>query len=290
MKPSAPPPTMPGWAGWCGLRRAAWHLRSCCLSSSSSRSFPAPAISAPSQHSHGVRGQEMVYVITALVLVVYLVLCWLGALWLGLAGTSLWMFRGLLSLIGLAGAGVFLWFYWQRKKVEAGDLEGAVSDELDQRLHEGLRRLRVALGGKKAAFGEFPLVFFLGESGSTKTSLIRNSGIDADLLSGLVEQDGAIVPTRWTNLFFTRQAVFVDVAGGVISQPGALPRLLKRLAPARISGALRKKPVGSRSVVVCFDCEAFLKRGTEQIATAGRTLNRALQEISQQLGINFAVY
>jgi len=232
----------------------------------------------------------MVYVITALVLVVYLVLCWLGALWLGLAGTSLWMFRGLLSLIGLAGAGVFLWFYWQRKKVEAGDLDGAVSDELDQRLHEGLRRLRVALGGKKAAFGEFPLVFFLGESGSTKTSLIRNSGIDADLLSGLVEQDGAIVPTRWTNLFFTRQAVFVDVAGGVISQPGALPRLLKRLAPARISGALRKKPVGSRSVVVCFDCEAFLKRGTEQMATAGRTLNRALQEISQQLGINFAVY
>lgn len=232
----------------------------------------------------------MVYVITAIVLLVYLVLCWFAALWLGLTGTSLWLFRGLLSLIGLGGAGAFLWFYLQRKKAEAGDVDVAASDELDQRLHEGLRRLRVALSGRKAAFGEFPLVFFLGESGSTKTSLIRNSGLDADLLSGLIEQDGAIVPTRWTNLFFTRQAVFVDIAGGVLAQQGALPRLLKRLVPTRISGALRKKPVGSRSVVVCFDSEAFLKRGTEQIASSARTLNRALQDISQQLGINFAVY
>ncbi|HKD92258.1 MAG TPA: ImcF-related family protein [Terriglobales bacterium] len=232
----------------------------------------------------------MVYGITAIILILYFVLCWFAATWLGLSGMSLWLCRGLLALIGAIGAGAFLWFYRAKKKSEAGDLEAAGGEELDQRIHEGLRRLRAALGGRKAGFGEFPLVFFLGESGATKTSLIRNSGLDADLLSGLVEQDGAVVPTRWTNLFFTRQAVFVDVAGGMLAQPGAMHRLLRRLVPPRFSGALRKSAQASRSVVVCFDAEGFLKRSSEQIAGTARTLNRALQNISQQLGINFAVY
>jgi type VI secretion system protein ImpL len=231
----------------------------------------------------------MVYGITAIVLILYLVLCWFCASWLGLSGTSLWLCRGLLALIGFAGAGTFLWFHWRRKKSGA-DQDAIGFEELDQRIHEGLRRLRVALGGRKAGFADFPLVLLIGETGSAKTSLIRNSGLDADLLSGLVEQDGGIVPTRWANLFFTRQAIFVDVAGSAFGQPGVTQRLLKRLVPARISGALRKSSQASRSVVVCFDSQAFLMRSSEQIAASARALNHTLQEISQQLGISFAVY
>src|SRR5215472_6475658 len=131
----------------------------------------------------------MVYGITAIVLILYFVLCWFAASWLGLTGTSLWLCRGLLALIGAAGAGAFLWFHLKRTKSGA-DLEVSGSEELDQRIHEGLRRLRAALGGRKAGFADFPLVILIGEAGSAKTSVIRNSGLDADLLSGLVEQDG----------------------------------------------------------------------------------------------------
>lgn len=232
----------------------------------------------------------MVYAITGTVLMIYLMLCYPAARWLGLYGTTAWICRILLALIGVAAAGAFLWFYRKRQQAGAAEIGAAGSEELDQRVHEGLKRLRAALGGRKASFGDFPLVFFIGEPGTTKTTLIRNSNLDADLLSGLLEQDGAPVPTRWTNLFFTKQAIFIDVAGSALMQQGVLQRLLRRLVPTRISGALRKSGQASRSVVVCFDSEAFLNRGTEQIAASARNLNRALQEISQQLGIHFAVY
>jgi len=52
-----------------------------------------------------------VYLATAIVLVLYLVLAWFVGDWLHLQGSSLWLVRGSLALIGFIGAGVFLWFH-----------------------------------------------------------------------------------------------------------------------------------------------------------------------------------
>src|SRR5690348_17210913 len=167
------------------------------------------------------------YIITAVVLIVYVVLTWFVGAWMHLHGVQLWVLRALLWLIGFIGAGAFVWFY---RKNSGGaispDAGGALGPEIDQRVHEALERLRAIARSKGANFGDQTLVLMLGPSGASKTSVVTKSGIDADLLSGLVEQDGAVVPTRSANLFYTRHAVFVDAGGSLLDQAGGLKRLL----------------------------------------------------------------
>src|SRR5262249_40671835 len=63
------------------------------------------------------RRAMMVYLITAAAVVVYLILAWLLGSILGLKSPDIWILRGGLALIGVAGAAVFLW-YWVRKERE----------------------------------------------------------------------------------------------------------------------------------------------------------------------------
>ena len=61
-----------------------------------------------------------IYIITAVVLVICLVLSWLVGSLLHLQGASLWILRGILSLLCIAGAGLFLWFHRKVKREESG--------------------------------------------------------------------------------------------------------------------------------------------------------------------------
>ncbi len=228
------------------------------------------------------------YLITAAVLIIYMVLAWFIASWLHLPATAAWILRLLLWLIGLIGAGAFVWFY--RKNQQATDpatATGAGSSELDQRVSEAIRRLRAITRAPRATFGDHPLVLVLGPTGATKTSVIRNSGLDPDLLSGCVEQDGAVVPTRSANVFFTRQAVFVDT-GGSLEQPD-LTHLVTRLQRSSLAGALRAGGQKPRIVLICLGCDSF-QQGAEATAAQARKLNSDLHHIAQILGSDCAVY
>jgi hypothetical protein len=48
----------------------------------------------------------MLYLVTTLVLLVYLVLVWLLGRWLPLHGSDVWILRGVLALLGIIGAAV----------------------------------------------------------------------------------------------------------------------------------------------------------------------------------------
>ena len=61
----------------------------------------------------------VVYWVTGGILIVYLVLVWFVGSWLQLHGSDLWILRGGLWLIGLIGAGTFLWFYRKKKAEQA---------------------------------------------------------------------------------------------------------------------------------------------------------------------------
>ena len=234
----------------------------------------------------------VVYLVTGAVLVVYLVLVWFLGTWLNLRGADLWIFRGVLAVLGLVGAGVSLWFYYRNKKAAEGMGEPArgPAQDVDLVIHDAVRRLRSS-SQAGASLSKSPVIILIGEPGSTKTTTIVNSGLDPELLAGQVYQDNNILPTQTANIWYTRQALFVDCGGGLASDPGRWSRLLSHLQPGRISGAVRGSDQAARGALVCFPCESFFQPGaSESVPAAAKKLNARLQEVSRGLGINFPVY
>jgi type VI secretion system protein ImpL len=233
----------------------------------------------------------LAYLVTGVILLVYLVLVWFLGAWMHPPGTGIWILRGGLWLIGLIAAGSFLWFYRKSKAEESGDEPAAkASDDLNVLVHEAIRRLKNSTLGRGAKLGNLPLVFLLGDSGSTKTTTVVHSALDPELLAGQVYQDNNIVATRVANIWYTRQAIFVDPAGGLLAESGRWRRLVKLVQPGRFSN-MGKGQQAPRAAIVCYDCENFMKPGaSETTLSAARKLAIRLQEISQLLGISFPVY
>jgi type VI secretion system protein ImpL len=237
----------------------------------------------------------MVYLATGVILLAYLVLVWFLGGWLHLHGSDIWILRGGLAFVGLVAAGSFLWFYRKNKAEEAGpETESGLApgtDDLDLVVHEAVRRLKKSTLGRGASLGNLPLVFVLGESGATKTTTVIHSALDPELLAGHVYQDTTVLPTRLLNIWYTRQAIFVDPAGDLLTRPPRWKRLVKLVQPGRVSTAMGKGVQAPRAAIVCYDTESFLKPGaSEATLSAARKLAVRLQEISQLLGISFPVY
>ncbi|MGA8152339.1 MAG: ImcF-related family protein [Terriglobales bacterium] len=236
----------------------------------------------------------LVYLVTGIILLVYLVLVWFVGTWLHLLGSSLWFLRGALAVIGLIAAGVFLWFHHKSKKEQEASGAGqadAQTGEIDAIVHTATRRLKASTLGRGASLSNLPLVFLLGDSGSTKTSTIIHSALDPELLAGQVYQDNQVLPTQAANIWYTRQAIFVDPAGSLMAQPPRWKKLLKLLQPGSFSSVFGKAQQAPRAAIVCYDSENFVKPGaSESGLSAARKLGVRLQEISQGLGISFPVY
>ncbi len=188
-----------------------------------------------------------------------------------------------------------LWYQYTVKKAneptaEDGSQPGG-TDDLDALVREAIRRLKHSTLGKGSNLGSLPLVFVLGDSGSTKTTVLIHSALDPELLAGQVYRDNEVLPTSAVNIWYTRQAIFVDPAGGLMGQADRWRRLVKLLQPARFSAALGKRAQAPRAAIVCFDCENFLQQGaSETSVSAARRLSVRLQEVSQIFGISFPVY
>ena len=237
----------------------------------------------------------IVYLLTGAVLVVYLVLVWFIGTWLQLRSSDLWILRGALWLIGLVAAGIFLWFHHKKKSAVADATpvpEGQPgSSDIDLLVHEASRRLKSSTLGRGATLGKLPLIFLLGESGSTKTSTVLHSDLEAELLAGQVFQDNNVLPTRVANIWYTREALFIDTAGDLVRQQDRWKRLIRLVQPSRMSSAIGNRQQAPRAAIVCFDCANFLQPGaTEATLSAARNLGARLHEISQTLSISFPVY
>ena len=235
------------------------------------------------------------YWVTGVILLIYLVLVYLLGRWLPLHGSDVWILRGVLALLGLIGAAVAFWYQYKLK--QAKEAEGAEegqegsTDDLDGLVREAIRRLKQSTLGRGTDLWGLPIVFLLGESGATKTTVLIHSALDPELLAGQVYRDNDVLPTSAANLWYTRQAIFVDPAGAMMAQRERWRRLVKLLQPARFSAAVGRKAQAPRAAIVCFDCETFLRPGaSEATVSAARRLSARLQEVSQLLGISFPVY
>src|ERR1700730_17925397 len=136
------------------------------------------------------------------VLILWLVLAWFMGTWFHLHGSNLWILRGGLAVLGLAG---FAGYILLGSGAKSGPVGGAHGNEVDLLLREADSRLQASSLGRNARVAALPAIFLLGDSGTAKTSTVLQSGLEPDLLAGQAYYGDAIAPTRSLNLWFARQ-------------------------------------------------------------------------------------
>ncbi len=237
-------------------------------------------------------------------LVVYMVLSWFFVDMLHLTGMAAMIVRSLLMSLGMVVFGLVYWF--QRKRAASKSAKAASaapgapaaapapgSDDIDFLLKEAEQRLTKSVLGRDARLARLPVVFLTGQTASAKTSTLMHCGIEAELLSGQVWQEGLIVPTRATNVWFAHQTAFLEAGGRLVSDPPRWASLIKHVRSRRLRffSLFLRKQQPPRAVVLCVDVESFLKPGArETMAVVARNLNARLGEIANLLGINLPVY
>ena len=237
-----------------------------------------------------------IYLVTGLALLVYLVVVWfLGSLALHLQGSNLWIWRIGLSVIGMAAAGVFLWFKRKERRAAGGEASGDAAGQAHEEIDALIRDAEAKLAGARieggAKLGNLPAIFLIGDAGSTKTSTMLHSGLEPELIAGQVFQDTAVVPTRSANIWFARRTIFAEAGGRLMADNAGWQRLIRRLRPGKLAAAFGKGQQAPRAAVVCLDCETFVRAGsTDAVSAASRSLHARLSGISQTLGINLPIY
>lgn len=230
-----------------------------------------------------------IYIITAVVLVVCLIFSWLAGSLLHLQGTSLWVLRGSLSLLCIAGAALFLWFHRKVQNEASGsDAGAAAGTEIDVLLREADRKLKTSKSAS-GSIASLPLIFILGESGSAKTSVMMHSGLEPELLAGRVYDGAEVAPTESINVWFARKTVFIEVGAKIAAESGGWMRLLQKTRPSQLKSAFGKGVLAARATLVCFDCEKFAS-GSDASAATARRLAARLREMAASLGADFPIY
>ena len=236
---------------------------------------------------------KLKYWIAALALIVWLVLAWFIGSWLHLQGSSLWILRIALALIGIAAFITLIWWFRvkDKERAEMSPAGAAGGEEIDVLIREAEMRLQASQLGRSARVGNLPLFLVLGETGSAKTSVVLHSGLEPELLTGQTVQDKVPVPTRTANLWYTRQFIFAEAGGPMLQDRPRWTKLVKKLAPRQLHSVFGKGTPSPRAAVVCVDCESFTKPGApEAMAASIAQIQTRLREVSQLLGISLPVY
>src|SRR5450755_2462235 len=143
----------------------------------------------------------------------------------------------ILGLVLVALIVLVVWFFLQRKKEKAAaaaaagavDTGGPGNEEIDALVREAERRLSASKQGDRLV--GLPIFFLVGDTGSTKTSVMVNAGLEPELLAGLVYRDNDMVPTRTANLWFSRRTIFVEAGGKLLTDAAQWARLVRKLQP-----------------------------------------------------------
>ena len=178
------------------------------------------------------------------ILVIICLLVWIGisvglGFLIGLSGSMLYIFIGVLSILGIIGAGLYLWL---RSKQPAKPGANSGDPEIDALCKEVDAKLAVAKTVQGAKINNVPLGIPDGRKRiCRKTTTILNSGLEPELVMGQVYQDTNVIPTRLANVFLARQTLFMDTAGGFMNDGARWQRLVRRLAPGQLKSVVGAK-------------------------------------------------
>ncbi len=236
-----------------------------------------------------------VYWATGAAFLAYLIMAWILGRLLRLEGTRFLVLFSALVALGIAATAVFLWLWNKNRRGSSGagsQSAGPIEkdDEIDALVHAAENRLASSNLAKGARLMNLPLVFVIGDTGSTKTTTVLHSGLDPELLAGSVYQDATVVSTRLANIWFARGMIFVEAGGKLLSDPQRWARLLQRLRPGSLHLAVHAQQA-PRAALVCVDAEIFVRAGAaDALAVASRDLQKRLGEVSHQFGVSYPVY
>ena len=208
------------------------------------------------------------YIVSAIMVVVFVVAAWLVTDLLHLSGFAAMLVRMLLMSVVFSVFGLVYYFRQKREKRKQSEAErgkaaaAAEEREIESFVRDAEVRLAASRVGKEAKLGNLPIYFLIGETGAAKTSIFVHSGVEPDLLAGQVYQDSNLVPTRPVNIWLAQKSVFVEAGGRLLFETGRWIRLVKRLQPPRRRLFGGQQP--PRAVIVCVDSENFLKPGAEE--------------------------
>ena len=235
------------------------------------------------------------YIISAVFLLVFVAVSWIVTGLLHLSGMAEMVVRMVLMGVAFSLFGLVYWLRQKKQRRQQTEAErkqaevAADEREIESFVRDAEVRLAASIVGKETKLGSMPIYFLIGETGAAKTSLFVHSGVEPDLLAGQVYQDANLVPTRPVNIWLAQKSVFVEAGGRLLAEPGRWMRLVKRLQPPKRRLFGGQQP--PRGVIVCFDCESFLKPGADEtVAATARSLHARLGEISHVLGIRLPVY
>jgi type VI secretion system protein ImpL len=224
------------------------------------------------------------------VFLVFALLAWAVPRLVGAAGGRAWLLAGGLLVFGLVAAILMLLFLRARARGAAVVDDDEAADGIDHAFTSGEARLGAGSATDRK-IGRLPLILVLGPTGSTKSSVITHSGLDAELLSGEVFRADAVVPTEAMNLWYAQGTVIVEAGGRLLEDAPRWQRLVRHLQPNRLAAALGRGRQAPRMALLCVGCDEFLKPGAAQsLAATARLLRARLAEASQQLGIRLPVY
>ncbi len=233
-----------------------------------------------------------VWLLTFVTFFMFVIVAWLMGTVAGDALTGLRTIRAaVLVLGGLASASVFRFLTTRWKGRLRSEKAATREDHLSATMKAAAKRLKASPKAAGPSVRKLPLVIVLGPRGSTKTTVVENSGLDLELLGGETHRGDAIVPTEGANVWYAQGTVFVEAGGALVDAPERWGALLAHTQPARLAAALGIERQAARAAVVCVGCDEFNQPGAGESVTAlARKLRERLVEAAQTLGIQLPVY
>jgi type VI secretion system protein ImpL len=240
--------------------------------------------------------------------IVVLMLTWFAGPIFHVVGTNALVLRAGVLLLGvIAIIGLLLWARSSRPSLPAAEeprapaapaiagvsfgASAGASQDVDILVRDAAGKVAAARLAAGAQLSSLPAVFLLGETGAGKTSVMDQSGLDAELLAGQVYQESSIVPTRVANLWFARKTVFVEAGGPLLDDAGSWVRLVKHFVPSRFRSIFGGASLAPRAAIVCVDCEKLVREAAlEKIVAQARKLRARLEELSYHMGVSLPVY
>lgn len=214
---------------------------------------------------------------------------------LSLERRQTWILLGGMWVLGLLAAIILFFLLRSRWKAaleaEAKGTAPAEKDPIDQlAVTAGTRLAGAGHAGAQGLRG-LPVLLFVGPAASTKTTVVLQGGLEAELLAGEVHRGEAVVSTTPANLWYSHGNVLVEAGGGLLDDRVRWERLLRHIRPKRIAAALSRGRQAPRVAIVCVGCDELLKPGaSEAVPALAKKLRARLAEAADLLGIRLPVY
>lgn len=175
----------------------------------------------------------------------------------------------------------WLWRKWAFAGPSGAELN-AVLQQLERLRAEAESRLATAPNPE--SLSKRPVIFIIGDSGSGKTSVVVESGLEPILLAGSL-RTGA--PSAPANIWLARGAILLEIGGAASGSPGIWRHLGKVFSHSLLNVVIRARPQ-PRAVAWCLDSRLLLpgadpdmfyqavKRGRKYLSEISAALNRTV--------------